>query len=314
MTNGGKEMRQSLNQYYIFYTVAACGNLSSAAKQLYISQPAVSKAIAKLESDLGAQLLYRTTKGVQLTDSGEIIYKKLEIAFRAIEDGEEQLRINEEAGTGSISIGVSSTLCKYFLLPYLRQFIRENPHIKISISCQPFSKTIEALENGSINVGLVGNNENLENFSFHPIGSITSVFVASEEYLRMLRRQADNATEKYDTDCDLFAHGTLLLLEKPNITRQYVDRYLEEHKIPIGQMIEFTAMDLLIDFAKTGLGIACVNKYFVEKELEEGSLILLTTREPIPSRQIGIVTSDKAPFTRSMEKFIKGFTAFDAKW
>ena len=307
-------MKQALNQYYIFYIVAGCGNFSAAAKQLYVSQPAVSKAVAKLEDDLGVQLFYRTTKGVQLTDAGDIMYKKLETAFHAIEDGEEQVRKIGEMGSGSISIGVSATLCKYILLPYLRQFIRENPHIKFNISCQAASKTIEALNNGTINVGLIAGNEEISDISFHPIGSVTSVFVASEEYLRTLRKQAKAAGEVYTTDCELFCRSTLLVLEHPNITRQYVDRYLEKHNIPIGQIIEFTSMDLLIDFAKTGLGIACVNKYFVERELEEGSLVLLSTREPIPSRQIGIITSDKAPITRSMEKFLNGFTSFDAKW
>ena len=70
-------MHQALNQYHIFYIVAGCGNFSAAAKQLYISQPAVSKAVAKLEEELDTTLFYRTTKGVQLTDAGETLYQQL---------------------------------------------------------------------------------------------------------------------------------------------------------------------------------------------------------------------------------------------
>ena len=74
-------------------------------------------------------------RGVRLTETGEILFRQVESAFDAICQGEEQLRKVQELGMGHLSIGVSSTLCKYVLLPYLSRFTRENPHIQISISC-----------------------------------------------------------------------------------------------------------------------------------------------------------------------------------
>ena len=109
-----------LNLYHNFYTVAQCGNISAAAKKLYISQPAVSKSISKLEENFPTPLLQRTSKGVILTESGQILYQQLETAFQAIKQGEEQIHQNNALGVGSISIGVSTTLCKYVLLPYLK--------------------------------------------------------------------------------------------------------------------------------------------------------------------------------------------------
>ena len=93
-------MNQSLNQYYIFYVVAACNSFSKAAVKLYISQPAVSKSVARLEEELGTALFYRMNKGVRLTDAGEVLYRQLEVAFRAIETGEAQLRKLETEGAG----------------------------------------------------------------------------------------------------------------------------------------------------------------------------------------------------------------------
>lgn len=298
-------MNQSLNQYYIFYIVASCSSFSTAAKQLYISQPAVSKAVAKLEEDLGTSLFCRTSKGVRLTDAGEILYRQLDIAFHAIENGEEQLRRNEELGAGKLSIGVSTTLCKYVLLPYLRQFIAENPHVKLSISCQSSYETIAALENGSLDIGLVGETERLEGLTFQPIRTISDGFVSTVQYLNTLQEAAASPQSGQEADV-LLSRGTLLLLDKNNITRQYVDRYMLLNCISTSQVIEVSTMDLLIDFAKTGLGIGCVIKEFVEKELKEGSLVLLPTREPIPSRQIGYAYSPKAPISRSMERFLQG--------
>ena len=310
-------MIQSFNQYYIFYVVAGCSNFSTAAKQLYISQSAVSKAVAKLEEELDTELFYRTTKGVRLTDAGEILYKQLEVAFRAIEHGEEQIRRNEALGAGHLSIGVSTTLCKYVLLPYLRQFVRENPHIKLSISCQSSYETIEGLENGTLDIGLVGETERLEGLTFRAFRTISDGFVGTGQYIHTLRAnlsgdQLSSCPSKTLKEEQLLSKGTLLLLDKNNITRQYVDRYMLMNHIYTDQIIEVSTMDLLIDFAKTGLGIACVIRDFVEKELKEGSLVLLPTSEPIPPRQIGFAYSPKAPMSRAMERFLQGITFFDA--
>ena len=297
-------MNQSLNHYYIFYTVATYRNFSTAARNLFISQPAVSKAVSKLEDELSTQLFHRTTKGVFLTDAGEILYKQLQIAFHAIESGEEQIRKSETLDAEKLSIGTSSTLCKYVLLPYLRKFIPENPHVKISISCINGPEIIEGLNDGSLDFGIMGETDKVP---FHTIRNINNAFVCTLPYLNKLRRQAYTSDKPFMADSDLFAFGTLLLLTPNNLTRQYLDRYMEANQLSAGQIIEMTSMDLLIEFAKTGLGIAWVIRDYVEKELEEGTLVLLSTRVPIPSRKIGITYSSNATMSRPMERFLQGF-------
>ena len=141
-------MEQNFNLDHIFYTVARCKNISGAARELYISQPAISKAISKLEQNLNTTLFLRSSRGVKLTEAGEILYRQVESAFAAISQGEEQLMRIRKLGMGHLSIGASTTLCKYVLLPILQPFVKQHPHIQISISCQPSNETITALENG----------------------------------------------------------------------------------------------------------------------------------------------------------------------
>ena len=168
-----------------------------------------------------------------------------------------------------------------------------------------YYETIAGLENGSLDIGLIGETDHLSGLTFHPVCKITDVFVSTGQYLNTLSLQTSV------TDLECITQGTLLLLDKNNITRQHIDRYLSDHQIFIEHILEVSTMDLLIDFAKTGLGIACVIKEFVEKELEEGSLVLLPAKEPIPSRQVGYAFSPKAPLTRSMERFLGGISAND---
>lgn len=93
--------QQNLNLYHIFHETAVCGSLSNAAKRLYISQPAISKAISKLESNLSATLFIRNSRGVKLTPEGELLFKQIDTAFHAIRQGEEQLWQNHELGSDS---------------------------------------------------------------------------------------------------------------------------------------------------------------------------------------------------------------------
>lgn len=303
-------MNNSLNLYYIFYVVAQCGNISAAAKKLFISQPAVSKSISKLEESFPTPLLQRTSKGVILTESGQILYNQLETAFQAIKQGEDTILQNNALGVGSISIGVSTTLCKYVLLPYLKNFIAANPNIKVSISCQSTYETLAALENGTLDIGLVGESERLGNLVFQPIQTIHDTLVTSPEYLEKLTDAASAAYGKDDitalTETELMSTATFLMLNKNNVTRQHVDRYLAAKGLTPDNQIIVTTMDLLIDFAKLGLGIACVIKEFVTEEFNKGELLEFVTEESIPERKIGFAYTNKGLANPSLQKFLQG--------
>ena len=126
-------MIDNLNNYIIFHTVAKCGNISRAAKELFISQPAISKSILKLEAELGTTLFHRNSRGVSLTEQGHLLYEYVERALDNLDQGEENVRKYSETGMGHIRIGVSTSLCRYVLIDYLKDFIKENPNIRISI-------------------------------------------------------------------------------------------------------------------------------------------------------------------------------------
>ena len=291
----------SLNLYHIFYTVAQCGNISAAARKLYISQPAVSKSVSRLEESFSSPLLVRSSRGVTLTENGRLLYKQLETAFQAIRQGEEMISRNDLLGAGSLSMGVSATLCKYVLLPYLQDYIAENPYVKISLSCQSTHETITALENGTLELGLVGESERLEGsrLNFLPIREIHDIFVCSPDYLSKLHTRP-----KEDFQQEILPQVTFLLLNKDNVTRQYIDRHMLLQGITVEHKIEVSTMDLLIDFARIGLGIACVIGEFVRDELQKGSLMECSIREPIPPRRIGFAYPRSARPSAAMSAFL----------
>ena len=296
-------MNQNLSSYRIFYTVANTGNISKAAKELYISQPAISKSIQKLEESVGCKLFSRSSRGVVLTDEGKLLYEHVSEAFETLTMGEEKLKRSIELGVGHLKIGVSSTLCKYLLLPYLKEFIRQNPHISISISCQSTNDTLKLLEDNKIDIGLIGKPENLKNIHFDFLEEIEDIFVAAKDYLRNLKARGIQKDH-------ILQSSTLMLLDKNNMTRQYIDDYLQENQIIIKDSIDISDMDLLIDFARIGVGVACVIKNFVREDLENGTLMEIRLGFPIHKREVGFAYKTTTKPSKSLAEFIHFYKTY----
>ncbi|HCJ09443.1 MAG TPA: LysR family transcriptional regulator [Lachnospiraceae bacterium] len=341
-------MEQNLNHYKIFFEVAKTGNISKAAEILYISQPAVSKSITKLEQSLGHTLFIRSKRGVKLTEEGTTLYTYLKQAFESIETAEKALQHASELGMGQLRIGVSTSLCKHILLSYLQDFIRENPHVKITIECNPTFETIQLLKQDKIDIGLICDTPLDKGYHFTPLRSIQDTFVTTQTYLDNLQVRegelsdhthtslievddssptpdnsdadsvntiesatqpvpsaipmtgllffADNRNDTFSgielSPQEILEKCNLMLLDKENISRIFIDEYLKTHQIHPGQILEINNMDLLIDFAAIGMGVACVVREFVTSYLDSGQVIELPMDFDIPKRMIGFVYAE----------------------
>lgn len=273
-------MEQHLSQYRIFYEVARCGNISRAAKELYISQPAISKAIGKLEESLGTRLFLRNSRGVQLTPEGNVLFQHVAAAFDSLSRGEKELKRIHDFHIGQLKIGVSNTLCKYVLLPYLKSFVEKYPHVNITIESQSTAHTLEMLEARKIDIGLVAEPRARRGLNFTPVMEIHDGFVCTPAYM-------ENLTLREGPTPDIFKTGNIMLLDRSNMSRKHLDTYLSDRDIEVNQLLEVTDMALLIEFARIGLGIACVILDFVSDDLKNGTLMEVPLDAPIPRRVIG---------------------------
>ena len=132
---------------------------------------------------------------------------------------------------------------------------------------------------------------------FHVLDEIEDIFVATNSYLENLKKRI--------TDPDhILESATLMLLDKNNMTRQYIDDYLAQNRIVTRDSIEVSNMDLLIEFAKIDLGIACVIKNFVRDELAEGRLVQLKMPVSIPARKIGFAYAKSGAIPPTVRKLL----------
>ncbi len=302
-------MDDHLNLYYIFYIVANTENISRAARKLFITQPSISKSINRLENELNTQLFIRTSRGVRLTDEGRVLYEHVSKAFDVLQKGEQQLLHLKEQGISQLRIGVSTTLCKYMLLPYLKYFMKLYPNVHISIECQPSNKTLELLEQNKIDIGLVGLPEGQKKYSFYELMEIQDVFVASKSYMEQIPyvfspELIDSNELLLEQNRQLFSQATIMLLDHQKMTRKYIDNYHEKNRMIDQNLFVVTTMDLLIEFCKIGLGIGCVIREFVQKELDTGLLIEIPLGIPIHKRKIGFVTAKQSYISPIVHDFI----------
>ena len=112
-------MAVKLELYRVFKEVAETGNISAAAKNLYISQSAVSQSVKQLETALQARLFARSPRGVTLTGEGRMLYQYVRNALGLLATGEDKLSQAQQLLLGTLTIGASDTVTGQFLTPYL---------------------------------------------------------------------------------------------------------------------------------------------------------------------------------------------------
>lgn len=282
----------NLAKYKIFLSVAENKSISKAAGQLFISQPAVSITIKKLEESLNTTLFIRKSKGVELTEKGRQLYDSSKKALSILHETENLLRFPQN--TGYLRIAASNVLCKYFLMPYLKEFTNVYPSTDISITCTSSVNACSMIEECNIDLALVAKPENSRIMKYHSIGFIEYIFVCTPTYRDKLNCKND----------DIFEYANIMLLNKDNVSRMHLNNYYAQNNIMPLHILEVNDMDMLIEFAKMGIGISYVVKQFVTKELQTGSLIEIQLSKPIPKREIGFIYNEIQPFNENILRFI----------
>ena len=284
--------------YRIFYTVANHKNITKASEELNISQPAISKSIKNLEEQLGGQLFVRTKRGVILTEEGKEFYNYIKQAIEYISNAENKFTELINLETGCIKIGISTTLTKEFLLPYLEEFHRLYPKIDIQIITNMSSELFPKLRNGLIDIIILNLNEKNygQDINITKCKKITDCFVANKTFKDLINKEISiKELNKYP----------LILQSKGSNTREFLDDFAKENNTILKPNIELASYSLVVEFAKIGLGIGYATNNYVKEELKNQELYEIKLKEKIPSRYIGIATSNNHLPNFSTKKLIE---------
>ena len=289
-------MVQNLEYYKVFCHVARCSSLTLAARELSISQPAVSQSIRLLETSLGAKLFMRSARGVKLTREGELLYEYVEKGYEQIELGERKLKQMMNLELGEIHIGASDMTLRFFLLPYLERFHELCPKIRIVVSNAPTPETLASLRNGKIDFGVVSTPFDSGGMQVEEVREIEDIFVAGRRFIQYKNRMLDlKELEKLP----------LILLEKNTSTRSCMDHFLAENRVEVAPEFELATSDMIVQFALRSLGVGNGVRDFAKQELADGRLFELRFNKMIPKRHFCVVTADRGEPTAAAERMLE---------
>ena len=283
--------------YKVFYYVAKTLSFSEASKQLYISQSAVSQSIKSLETKLNQHLFVRSTKKVKLTPEGEMLFKHIEPAINLIIRGENQILDANTLNGGQLRIGASDTICRYYLVPYLKEFHAHFPNVHIKVTNQTSARCVDLLDNGQVDL-IVTNypNPRMNTVSnVRQVKEFKDIFVANLQHFSYLKDKSLRLEE-------LLAYP-ILMLDKQSMTSEFLHSLFQQRQLDLGPEVELSSNDLLIDLARIGLGIAFVPDFCLPKN--DPDLFQIHTTEILPTRHLVVGYNDQVPISEAAKYFIE---------
>ncbi len=286
----------NLELYKVFYYVAKNLSFSKASKDLFISQSAISQSIRTLENKLDTKLFVRSTKNVQLTPEGTLLFEHIEPAINLIHSGHLSLLENPSLSKGTLHIGASDTICKYYLLEYINEFHKLFPKIKIQVTNRTSTDCVKLLKQNRVDFIVINlPSTSLDSdFNVQPTLSFEDVFICNSSFSHLANK---------NLMLEEIASSPILILEKTSATSRYLYDVFEKQNIRLTPDVELGSIDLLICLSRIGLGIAFVPKYCLGES--ENDLIQLKLAQPLSSRQLAIVTQKQKPLNLASQKFIE---------
>jgi DNA-binding transcriptional LysR family regulator len=282
-------MEYDLNLLKIFYEVAKQKSITKASATLFISQPAVSQDIKKLEQQLGGKLINRSNKGITLTSGGENFYRHISLMMENLRNCEEEFNNFNNLQVGELKIGISTVLTKLVLLEPLKKFHKDYPKINLSIKNDLTQKLLLDLNLGNLDLVIVSS----ENEEDSTISKLNHIFVYNPSFYNFGKITIKDLEKM-----------PLILQNSSSITRQQLNKFFIENRLNIVPTMEVVSQELVKTLTECGLGVG----YICEKSLDNEKLkkIEIDTKLPItyvnsilPKNQIASIA------TKTFLKYLK---------
>lgn len=304
---GGMEnkMKFNLEYYRAFFAVGTFSSFTKAAENLYLTQPAVSSSVKKLEMELGCQLFSRTPSGLKLTKEGEILYTYVKKAFKELQMGEHQLMKLADFKVGELKIGSTETALRFLLAPQIEKFKNCYPHIHITFMGSTTRETCKMLQNGNIEVAFLIEPIPAEfRFNLINVGYIQDVFVVNSNYPIDFDRVYSLS--------DIVTHPLISIAPENCVRAYYDDWFLENGAIFMPEfVVQGTGLVLPMVYNNLGIGIIPLN--YVDDKIKTGELAQLKVNSELPPRAIYLATNQSMSLSITGQQFIRFVTESEYK-
>ncbi len=287
----------TLRQLRALRAVADTGSVTGAARELFVTAPAISMQIRQFEQIAGLPLLERAGDRFVLTAAGREALRACRAVDAAIDDFETTLETLRGGVAGRVSVGLVST-AKYFAPRMVGAFAKSHPGVKVSMTVGNREEMLQGLRDFSIDIAIMGRPPEDHSCAADPIGDHPHLIVAEPGHRLARRRRIDPA---------LLADETFVVREPGSGTRSLMERFLEQAGVAPTFGLEIDSNETIKQAVMADLGVAFISAHTVAAELADGRLVKLDVRGlPVVRTWYVMRRVDRRllPAVRAMQEFI----------
>ena len=276
-----------------FSAVARTRSFSRAAAALYVSQPAVSKHVAQLETELGMQLVQRRRAGASLTPAGELLADYVLRAEALLANATRALASGADAELGTLAIAASGVPGTYLLPDVVAVFHERHPAVEIDFRLSTSGGTLELVRAHTVEIGVVGGLIVPAELEAEPLVEDEVVLAGPPALGR--RRLAPKDLERL----------TWVSREEGSATRASVEAARWQMGLHAVRTLELPAWEAVKRAVAKGAGITAISRLAIESEVEDGTLVILDVPRWQLTRTISLVTAREVPLTPPAARFVQ---------
>lgn len=281
----------------VFKKVAEEKSFSKAAEDLYLSQPGVSLQIRNLEKEFGTKLIYRSSKHVELTPAGEILYQQASQIINLYTQVKEEINQIQRIVTGSLRIGASFTIGEYILPKLVGQTAAKYPNLDISVTIANTEEITQDLSQNRLDIGLLEGRVSATEFILEQFMEDEMVLIAPPGHpLAMV-----NVVTVKDMKNQIW-----ILREAGSGTREFSNYFIRALNLDVQHSYVFSSNKGVKAAVVSGLGIALVSQLIVEKELSGGEVVVIPVEQDVIRLARGFVIAQNLDnfSTKAAEVFL----------
>lgn len=269
-----------LRQLKYLVSIGESGTFTAAAKELYISQSALSQQIKRMEEELGVPLFNRTRNRLQFTQAGELLHKRARQIVKEVDEAKTAIGELEELCRGSLHIGVVQTVNAYLIPGAVSQFSSKYPDIQLNIAELSAPEIENRIENFELDMGISFAPPDASNITFDPLFEEELLFIAHQDH-PMTGRETVNVSE--------FNGEDLILLSNHFCTRRIWNRCMQEAEITPNIKIEMNTIDSILSTLNTNSQLGTILPELTLQMKAAQALKAVHLTNPTPVRNVGIL-------------------------
>ena len=270
----------NLNQLKIFYYAAKNGNLSNAANELFITQPAVTKGIQRLQEHYEIKFIDFVGKKLMLTDAGEILYQIAEKIFEMEKQAEESIRDFQQRKRGQIKILSSESFGDYYLPRIIIPFSKAYPLIRVSMNILPTEQVVEKTASLNCDLGFI---------SYPVEHKKLSVIEVLEDKLVIITAPDHSLMHKKNLRPKDLEGQSFIMHEKGSAPRRAIEELIRKNNISIGIPLELSSNRAIKRAVEERAGIALISMKVAHEEIRAKRLKAVNLVDPSMTRKFYLI-------------------------